>query len=285
MGRSGKRGGTPQRAPGGHAGAAQGTGRRDAAYVGFVALVGLVVAVVNALTAADDLRRVGRPAPFWEPAVWEASSVIVLVAITPAVMAFTRRLHPLEAAWPRAVGGHILAAISFSAVHVAGMGALRWAAYALVGGDYPPLAPLANFPYELRKDLLTYAVLVGAYAGWLRLSAPAAEPTALETPAIEIRDGPRRRFVPLAEIAWIEAAGNYVELHQGRTPILHRAPLSQMERELQGRGFVRIHRSRLVRRDAIAEVESRPSGDYVVRLVDGRELAGSRRYRRPLFQR
>ena len=60
--------------------------------------------------------------------------------------------------------------------------------------------------------------------------------------------------------------------------------LSQMERQLQGAGFVRIHRSRLVRRAAIKQVESKPSGDYVVRLVDGRELAGSRRYRRPLLE-
>ena len=42
-------------------------------------------------------------------------------------------------------------------------------------------------------------------------------------------------------------------------------------------------RSRLVRRAAIAQVESKPSGDYVVRLADGRELAGSRRYRKPLL--
>lgn len=285
MGRSGKRGGKPQRPPGRPGGGSFATSRRDSVYVAFVALVGLAFAVVNALTAADDLRNVGRPVPFWEPAVWEVSSVVVLVAITPAVMAFTRRLHPFDAPWPRVIGGHILGAILFSAVHVAAMGALRWGAYALVGGDYPPLAPLANFPYELRKDLLTYAVLVGAYAGWQRLSVPAAGRAAPEAPAIEIRDGPRRRFVPLAEIAWIEAAGNYVELHQGGTPVLHRAPLSQMERELQGRGFVRIHRSRLVRRDAIAEVESRSSGDYVVRLVDGRELSGSRRFRRPLLQR
>jgi len=57
-----------------------------------------------------------------------------------------------------------------------------------------------------------------------------------------------------------------------------------MERQLRGQGFVRIHRSRLVQRARIAQVESKPSGDYVVRLLDGRELAGSRRYRRPLLE-
>ena len=33
----------------------------------------------------------------------------------------------------------------------------------------------------------------------------------------------------------------------------------------------------------VVRVESRPSGDYIVGLADGRELAGSRRYRRPLM--
>lgn len=105
-----------------------------------------------------------------------------------------------------------------------------------------------------------------------------------EPASIEARDGALRHFVPLAEVAWIEAAGNYVELHRGLTPILHRAPLAEMERQLQGAGFLRIHRSRLVRRDAITQVVSKASGDYLVRLTDGRELAGSRRYRRPLLE-
>ena len=93
----------------------------------------------------------------------------------------------------------------------------------------------------------------------------------------------RRHFVPLAEVVWVEAAGNYVELHRGADGLLHRASLADMERRLANAGFVRIHRSRLVRRDAVAAVESKPTGDFVVRLRDGRELSGSRRYRRPLI--
>jgi DNA-binding LytR/AlgR family response regulator len=150
-----------------------------------------------------------------------------------------------------------------------------------LGDFYAPLSPLGDFLYEFRKDLLVYFAVVAIYTVWLRLTP--ARPLEGADDSIEVRDGARRHFVPLTEVAWIEAAGNYVELHRGATPILHRAPLSQMERRLQGAGFVRIHRSRLVRRAAIAEVESKPSGDYVVRLADGRELAGSRRYRKPLL--
>lgn len=264
---------------------AAGAPRRDVAFVLLVAGVAAAVLLVNAFSVVDERRNAGHPVPLWEPMVWEASSALALVALTPALMAVVRRVRPFAASWPKALVIHGLAAVAFSVVHVAAMGLLRWAAYRLIGGHYPALGPLQDFPYELRKDLFTYVALAGVYTGWLRIMGPAvAQAAPPERAAIEVRDGARRHFVPLSEVAWIEAAGNYVELHRGRTPILHRAPLSQMERELGARGFVRIHRSRLVRRDAVVEVESKPSGDYVVRLADGRELAGSRRYRRPLLE-
>lgn len=256
--------------------------RRELMFPAVVAVVGAALATVNALSVVDERAQVGRPIPFWEPFVWETTSVVVLVAVTPFLQAFTRRFRPLERPWVQVVPAHLAAAVVFSLVHVAAMGVLRWLAYAAVGGVYAPFAPLGEFPYEFRKDLLTYFALAALYTTWLRFTPNAPPVEARE--AIEVRDGARRHFVPLAEVAWIEAAGNYVELHRGATPILHRAPLSAMERQLQDAGFVRIHRSRLVRRAAIAQVESKPSGDYVVRLVDGRELAGSRRYRKPLLE-
>lgn len=258
--------------------------RRDAMFIASVALVGCAIALVDTFSVVHDRARAGQPVPFWEPLVWETTSVAVLVVLAPWIMTFTRRVPPLAAPWGRVVLGHAIAAALFSVVHVTAMGVLRWAVYAAVGDFYAPFAPLSEFPYEFRKDLLVYFAIVAIYVVWLRLAPSPLAVASTDDDAIEIRDGARRHFVPLAEVAWIEAAGNYVELHRGATPILHRAPLSEMERRLQGAGFVRIHRSRLVRRGAIKVVESKPSGDYVVRLVDGRELAGSRRFRRPLLE-
>lgn len=252
-------------------------------FVAAVAMVGLAIALVDTFSVVHDRAEAGRPIPFWEPLVWETTSVLVLTALSPAIMALTRRFRPLAMPWIQVAPAHLVGAVDFSIVHVTAMGVLRWAIYGAVGDFYAPFAPLGEFPYEFRKDLLVYFAIVAIYVLWLRL-AP-SEPTGADdvTDAIEVRDGPRRHFVPLAEVAWIEAAANYVELHRGATPILHRAPLSHLEHRLRGVGFVRIHRSRLVRRAAIAEVESKPSGDYIVRLQDGRELAGSRRFRKPLL--
>lgn len=83
--------------------------------------------------------------------------------------------------------------------------------------------------------------------------------------------------MPLEQIEWVGAAGNYVELHGAGRTILHRAPLSSVERQLSRHGFVRVHRSTLVRRDRIARV--RPL-DIV--LADGTSLKTGKCYRASL---
>lgn len=258
-------------------------GNGDGPFFAATAGALFLFALVNTFSVLDDMEGAGRPLDFWEPFVWETTSIVVILAMMPAFMALVRRVWPLDPPWPRAVAVYLAGLLVFAVVHITAMGAARWAVYATVGAHYSPFWPLANFTYEFRKDALAYAGFVLLYVLWRQHLRPRAVAVAAAPEAIEVRDGARRLFVPLAELAWIEAAGNYVELHRGQTPILHRAALSDMERQLEGAGFVRIHRSRLVRRGAIDQVESRPSGDYVVRLADGRELAGSRRYRRPLL--
>lgn len=79
------------------------------------------------------------------------------------------------------------------------------------------------------------------------------------------------------QIDWIRAAGNYVELRSAGRTVIHRASLAAVQDELGDHGFVRIHRSMLVRRDIIARV--RP--DDVV-LSDGTHLKIGKRYRAAL---
>jgi hypothetical protein len=255
--------------------------RRDAQFLLVFVAGGSAIAIVSWLSALQDWGRRGEGIDWWKPLVWESTSVVTVALLAPLVMALTRRVEPMERPWPSVLGVHAVAAVAFSLIHVTAMGALRAVIFALVGDSYSAFLPLKNFVYEFRKDMLVYAGIVGLYVLWRRMTPFANAPEALET--IEVKDGARRRFVAAADILWIEAAGNYVELQTAGPAVLHRAPLSELERQLGG-GFVRVHRSRLVRRDAVAQVESRPSGDYVIRLVDGREVAGSRRYRRPLLE-
>jgi hypothetical protein len=256
--------------------------RLDLAFLGPFAIIVAAIVTMNAASVIHDLAAVGRPISAWKPIVWEASSGLVLIALAPLALWLLQR-EPLT--WPlrpRPFAIHLAAAIAYSFVHVVGMGALRWLAYAAAGDWYHPGAPLADWAYELGKDLLSYAGLAVGY----RVCRLIRERGARETEAqaapqvIEVRDGAKRTYVPVSDILWVEAAGNYVELRRGMGPVLHRAPLSEMERRLAPVGFVRIHRARLVNRSAIAQVVSRPSGEFAVRLATGEILAGSRRYRK-----
>ena len=87
------------------------------------------------------------------------------------------------------------------------------------------------------------------------------------------------RELPLLprQIDWIRAAGNYIELRANGRTIVHRSSIGATEQALAGHGFVRIHRSTLVRRDRIARV--RPE-DVV--LEDGTHLKIGKRYRAAL---
>ncbi|MES9520476.1 LytR/AlgR family response regulator transcription factor [Streptomyces capoamus] len=88
------------------------------------------------------------------------------------------------------------------------------------------------------------------------------------------------RFVPLADITYVEAHGDYARLHTGRGSHLVRVPLSTLEEQWRSRGFVRIHRSRLVALGRIEELRV-DGGNLTVRIGD-RVLAVSRRNAREL---
>jgi hypothetical protein len=96
----------------------------------------------------------------WKPMVWEMSSAIVIFAIIPLVVRFERRIPIDSKPRARVLFCHLAAAFVFSAIHVAGILALRKVAYAFAGESYSfgNLA-LKGF-YEFQKDLITYATII-----------------------------------------------------------------------------------------------------------------------------
>jgi two-component system, LytTR family, response regulator len=94
------------------------------------------------------------------------------------------------------------------------------------------------------------------------------------------------RLIPVraADIDWVEAEGNYVRVHIGKSEHLIRATLREFAEKLPSASFVRIHRSALVNVAQVSEVEPWHTGEYVVRLLTGRELTLSRTYRDAFFE-
>jgi two-component system LytT family response regulator len=98
-----------------------------------------------------------------------------------------------------------------------------------------------------------------------------------------VRTGSRFEFVRIAEVDWIEAAGNYVTLHVGRRTPLVRQTLNGFERQLDRSRFRRIHRSLIVNLDRIREIRPSSGGEYEALLQDGSVLRVSRSYRHNLL--
>ncbi|MEU7019115.1 LytTR family DNA-binding domain-containing protein [Streptomyces sp. NPDC046203] len=97
---------------------------------------------------------------------------------------------------------------------------------------------------------------------------------------IPVELGGVTRFVPVDDIAYVEAQGDYARLHTDQGSHLVRIPLSTLEERWAARGFVRIHRSHLVALGRIDELRV-DSGATSVR-VGAAELAVSRRHAREL---
>lgn len=223
----------------------------------------------------------------------EATSVVLLFVLTPALLWLTARLDPKRIGWPRAVAGHLGGFAAFSAAHIAGMAALRYAIFPMFGRDYSFGTPGnlgLQLVYELRKDAAIYlgmAALIWLVAMARRRAQVVVQQVVIRAASsgprrLEIRDGAQRIFVDPAEILWAEAAGNYVELHLAGRSLLQRQTLSSLEQDLSDQDFVRIHRSRLVNRRHVRGMAGNDSGDFTVTLSDGREIGGGRRWREAL---
>jgi two-component system, LytTR family, response regulator len=97
------------------------------------------------------------------------------------------------------------------------------------------------------------------------------------------REDGRIRLVPLADVAWIEAAGNHARVHTagGGTHLL-RESMAALEARLDPRRFVRVHRSAIVSVAHVRELQPWFRGDLVVLLRDGTRLTLSRTHRERL---
>lgn len=83
------------------------------------------------------------------------------------------------------------------------------------------------------------------------------------------------RFVRRSEVRWVQAQGDYSRLHTADGGHLVRVPISELETRWSDAGFLRIHRSTLVRSAAVTE--ARLSGSEPAVVVDAAVLPVSRR--------
>jgi two-component system, LytTR family, response regulator len=116
---------------------------------------------------------------------------------------------------------------------------------------------------------------------------PAAAPPASEVAAtarpsgawlsrVVIRDGADVHVVPIDRIDYIEAQDDYVAVRTAERTLLKEQTMADLERQLDPRRFVRIHRSVLLNLDRLARLEPTGKDSRMAVLRDGRRLPVSR---------
>jgi DNA-binding LytR/AlgR family response regulator len=97
---------------------------------------------------------------------------------------------------------------------------------------------------------------------------------------VPVERGGVTRFVPVSQIRYVEAEGDYARLHTAEESHLVRVPLTQLEQDWADAGFVRIHRSLLIATAFVDEV--RVDGGRCTVVIGAQELQVSRRHTREL---
>ena len=253
----------------------------------------VVSIVTRTYVGVADTAWRGHPVSFDRVFAIEVASHIVVGALVPVLYWLHRR-------WPitgglRNVAIHVLAVVPFSIVHTLGMAALRLLWFSgILGEAYSFPLTFERLAYEFAKDVFSYGMLSGGVLGLRYLFGRRPAPVQTEAPPaaavppdtdarLPERFAVRRRgkeiMVEVADIDWVEAAGNYAVLHVGGETLEIRSSLTKLENELDPKRFVRVHKSHLVNVARIVEVTPWVSGDWRIRLQDGAEVNLSRRYR------
>lgn len=96
---------------------------------------------------------------------------------------------------------------------------------------------------------------------------------------LAIKDGSSITFVPVRDIDWIDAAGDYMCVHvQGATHIM-RTTMKELESKLDPSIFQRVHRSTIVNLERVEKVSSHINGEFHLTLSCGTSLKMSRSYK------
>ena len=96
---------------------------------------------------------------------------------------------------------------------------------------------------------------------------------------LAIKDGSSTTFVPVRDIDWIDAAGDYMCVHVKNETHIMRTTMRELETSLNPSIFQRVHRSTIVNVERVMKVSSHINGEYYLTLSCGSSLKMSRSYK------
>jgi len=92
---------------------------------------------------------------------------------------------------------------------------------------------------------------------------------------IAVKDRQQIHVIPVNDIDYLEADGDYVKLHTAKKAYLKEKTMKYFEENLPSQQFIRIHRSYIVNVNEVAKIELYEKDSYRVHLKNGEFLKAS----------
>lgn len=229
--------------------------------------------LVFALFGFSDLGEAAQRAAF--------NTVPAALLSWPAARIVERSL--IDASLPKQVIGHLGLALAYGFLWYVGLQVGYGLQNGLPEGGIigRPLSGL-GLTWQLYQGVTLYAVVaLFTYAGTYRTRLSERDQTpapVLDAPTarqIFLKDGRTLRPTRLDDILLLSGAGDYTEVATRDGTYLSSTSLSAFETELPPL-FLRVHRSHIVRTDAVLSVESGGNGRLILHLERGLSVTTSR---------
>ena len=131
--------------------------------------------------------------------------------------------------------------------------------------------------YKLLKALgESSGVAISELEDWLGSDKPM--PSAFCQELVIKNSDNEKVLLPVSEIRWIDAAGDYMCVHTKEDTHIVRITMKKLESQLDGRLFKRIHKSTLVNVNCIESIKALRNSESVLTLADDVQLKVSRNF-------
>jgi two-component system LytT family response regulator len=135
----------------------------------------------------------------------------------------------------------------------------------------------AKEKYKLLKALgESSGVAISELEDWLDSDDPL--PSAFCQELVIKNSDNEKVFLPVTDIRWIDAAGDYMCVHTGNETHILRITMKKLENQLDERVFKRIHKSTLVNINCIKSIRALRNSESILELGQDIHLKVSRNY-------
>ncbi len=256
-------------------------------------IVWSAIAAMAATQQYVELAGTGKQLSWWRAFAWQGASWMLFAIATPLLFAVIRRL-PVDRAHAHRAAAHFVSSIVFGflflgiatpvrlAFHPSPM---RWSFFG--EAFYKSIPQFVGLGVLLYWAVVVVASLIETRARLYGTLERAEDESEALPFAASRQPSPNDRLLLTTpagvtqlvarKIAWAEPTAAGARLFTDEGAVLVRHSLAELESILDGRGFVRTHRSVLVNTSRIREVLGGASRDGTVRLDTGAVVPVSRR--------